>query len=1164
MDMSNAQGAHKQELLEKVCVPTQSLLDKLGTMFACAGSSHSTQLERDTAILTFFRTLSGEENCDGDGDAEINSPRILTSDPDVLHHNEEPPIHPILPVEGTTTMCNAVKCCENNWAHFNLSEEVVRGGESEQTPSYPDIEKEAASRINWPEQNRFQWGDLIGDGLSGHKNCHREEDTPREWTPAEESGAEGVADGLTQPQCPHLLNGSANTHTRSTHNADDAAQDTPGEPEGGERRSQKDQAICTSLCGPMCRVLIPSFTRTEQETFELELHTAMVGSWPSDGCEDTDPNLTRMESTFKDVVLPAALKTKRNKEKTDGLSNATQEDGFEIITDVVEEEEEEDDIFSDDNDALMSGLTSDRCEPVSPESMEEPPGASSPSAFPSSGPLPGSTTTTTITTNRTTFLPSSPTDKPIQLPALFSGLRVLRKGVTGPEHDTVAQIKSPLRGSKKELVPEVEHNPGVGTKYKVQRRESLLDQISQLLNRRTSDGNGDESDSSTEPQPQGLRMERDETGRNAEEDAPRVTGGPREQTELKDTPKSPVSGAEAAFDAFKAFFTPKPLRKDPSERFDLEAVRRRIKSDKDVLRALFERSSNNMRESPSDIKSEADTSGDTEERTPGRLQAVWPPLKEEKVGLKYTEAEHQAALLQLKRECKEEEEILQEDHGRALSRLREEHEESMSRLGFAMAHLHTQLTRGEARRYRDLRDASVSTEDEVPRKVLRAASVQTDRETSAREGGCGGGSQHPMAHPKKLDLTSIGLNLPHLCDSLWNSLEQPSLVNSGEFEDLFAKVTQQAHRKPLSQAYQKKAKTRKIVKLLDSRRSQAVGIFISSLHLEMKDIKHAVLKVDNSLVDLETVEALYENRAQPEELQKIRNHYETSDQEQLKLLDKPEQFLYELSQIPDFAGRAQCIIFQSAFTDTIGSIRHKVQIVSSVCRALRERASVREVMALVLALGNHMNGGSRVRGQADGFGLEILPKLKDVKSRDNRMSLVDYVVFYYLHNVDQDAGTDRSVFPLPEPQDLFMAGQVKMDELNGELRRLGRDLAVCEKDVLKVSSGSLEEHRQPFQDKMEAFLLTARRDHEEASERLIFEELVGYFGLRPKAGEGMVSTAHVFLLWFEFCADFKSRLKEAQQSVRRITTDKKVEIRPVNPNSLKDRLRQRDATRSAH
>lgn len=38
------------------------------------------------------------------------------------------------------------------------------------------------------------------------------------------------------------------------------------------------------------------------------------------------------------------------------------------------------------------------------------------------------------------------------------------------------------------------------------------------------------------------------------------------------------------------------------------------------------------------FQSEASTPGDGEERTPGRLQAVWPPLKEEKVGLKYTEA----------------------------------------------------------------------------------------------------------------------------------------------------------------------------------------------------------------------------------------------------------------------------------------------------------------------------------------------------------------------------------------------------------------------------------------------------------------------------------------------------------------------------------------------
>lgn len=39
-----------------------------------------------------------------------------------------------------------------------------------------------------------------------------------------------------------------------------------------------------------------------------------------------------------------------------------------------------------------------------------------------------------------------------------------------------------------------------------------------------------------------------------------------------------------------------------------------------------------------------------------------------------------------------------------------------------------------------------------------------------------------------------------------------------------------------------------------------------------------------------------------------------------------------------------------------------------------------QVLGLVLAFGNYMNGGNNTRGQADGFGLDILPKLKDVKS----------------------------------------------------------------------------------------------------------------------------------------------------------------------------------------
>ncbi|XP_048106058.1 formin-1 [Alosa alosa] len=710
-----------------------------------------------------------------------------------------------------------------------------------------------------------------------------------------------------------------------------------------------------------------------------------------------------------------------------------------------------------------------------------------------------------------------------------------------------------------------------------------------------------------------------------------------------------------------------------------------------------------------------------EERTPRRLQAIWPPPKpKDEVGLKYTEAEHQAALLQLKRESKEEVEKLQADFELKLFRVRGENAENVSRLEDELAKL--QRDKDEATRG-DFRDACVSTEDDFSPRTFRTVCVQTDRETfikpAEEEEGRSVSQNTNISVPKKLNLTSLTLGLsgktepasaqeppalPSLhqsdcsttsssspmmspgstdltpppapplpgsltstscaeapqapggppipppppppvpscgpppapppppshggsplppppppgvgfalssplkkpprkpafepsCpmkplywtriqiqdnndDTLWSSLEEPSIVDPFEFEDLFAKATLQTKRKPLSEAYERRSKAKKIIKLLDSKRSQAVGIFISSLHLEMKDIKQAVLTVDNSVVDLETLEALYENRAQPGELEQLKKHYETSEEEQIKLLDKPEQFLYELSQIPDFSGRARCLIFQSVFADSIASIRRKVEIVSRVCKGLLEEGSVRDVIGLVLALGNYMNGGSRTRGQADGFGLEILPKLKDVKSRDNRISLVDYVVSYYLRNLDENAGTDKSVFPLPEPQDVFLAAQVKFEDLFKDLRKLRKDLSVCEQDVQRVCSSSSEEHLHPFKEKMEGFISHAQQDHGATEHQLIcaqksFHDLVVYLGVKPKSGEKEVMPGQVFMLWFEFCGDFKTRWKresknisrerliEAQQCVKNITGEKKVETRKVHANSLKERLRQKEASLGA-
>ncbi|XP_075874480.1 formin isoform X1 [Nelusetta ayraudi] len=901
---------------------------------------------------------------------------------------------------------------------------------------------------------------------------------------------------------------------------------------------------------------------------------------------------------------------------------------------------------------------------------------------------------------------SSPTS--FQMPALFSGLRVLKKGVTGEDRDTTSEIKQKEKDAELALLS-LRKSVNKAKLFPEQKATSPVKKQGEP--KPAGDGrSGGTAHLSLPLSPEGQDRARSSVeGRlgNAESKGPCKENAVGEKTASPENPTSTPERkktSDLAYETFKNIFGAKSVKKEKLEGVDLEAVKQKIKNDKENLRSIFDRVSKSPTKeakSPTETITEVASPTDSEDRTPGRLQAVWPPPKpkdeDEKVGLKYTEAEHQATIMQLKRECKEELERMHSNFELQIFQVRGENAVAVSHLEQAIAQMRRVGAYSGVQPRPEVRDVAVSTADDPVCKTTRTVSIQTDRETFLKSPEVNGATSPTQNVARKLNLDAIQQSLkddssagpppppplppplqgssgpppppppppplpgtmgappppPPLPGSggpppppplpgmsgagppppppppgfgpppppsmggfgrkvdkaprkptveptcpmkplywnriqiednnnntLWGSLKEPNIVNTNEFEDFFSKATLQPKKKPLSDTYEKKAKAKKLIKLLDGKRSQAVGILISSLHLEMKDIQQAVLNVDNSIVDLETIEALYENRATSDELQMITTHYQNSKEDEVKLLDKPEQFLYELSQIPDFAGRAHCIIFQSVFLDTIVSIHRKVAVISNVCRDLLECGPLQDVLGLVLAFGNYMNGGNRTRGQADGFGLEILPKLKDVKSRDNKMNLVDYVVLYYLRNFDTNAGTDKSVFPLCEPQDFMQASQVKFEDLIKDSRKLKRDLSACEKKVQKVCADSSEDHLQPFKEKMEEFVSAAQEEHSSEEDRLnaaqkSFQDMVSYFGVKAKSGEKEVAPGYVFMLWYEFCNDFKSawvrqskniskeRLKEAQENIKKITADKKVETKKINANSLKERLRLKEASVSS-
>ncbi|XP_006778186.1 PREDICTED: formin-1 isoform X1 [Myotis davidii] len=936
-------------------------------------------------------------------------------------------------------------------------------------------------------------------------------------------------------------------------------------------------------------------------------------------------------------------------------------------------------------------------------------------------------------TENTTSKKEAPGEKSFQLPAFFSGLRVLKKGAPAEGGETITEIKpkdgdlallkltQPVQKSLAQTGPQTGKTGEKASNLKAP--PTLLEQLSQLL---SIDMPRAEVKAEDPEPPRGGEM-----GCSAAQES---QGGPAEaQTpggEVK--PKPP----ETALEAFKALFIRPPKKGTTADTSELEALKRKMRHEKESLRAVFERSKARPADGPSDSKSPEHSPTEQDDRTPGRLQAVWPPPKtkdtEEKVGLKYTEAEYQAAILHLKREHKEEIENLQVQFELQAFHIRGEHAVITARLEETIENLKHEIEHRWRGGCEEMRDVCISTNDDCPPKTYRNVCIQTDRETFLKPcEGEGKTTRSNQIIPKKLNISSLsqlsppndnkdilpplqsvecispgqekasplptappppavippppplppGLGplppaplpppvsagpppppppplppstgppppppppplpsspilpssggpppaptLPGLVPppppglffgvgpsssqcprkpaiepscpmkplywtriqisdksqsatpTLWDSLEEPDIRDPSEFEYLFSKDTTQQKKKPLSETYEKKNKVKKIIKLLDGKRSQTVGILISSLHLEMKDIQQAIFNVDDSVVDLETLAALYENRAQEDELVKIRKYYETSKEEELKLLDKPEQFLRELAQIPNFAERAQCIIFRSVFSEGITSLHRKVEIITRASKGLLHMKSVKDILALILAFGNYMNGGNRTRGQADGYSLEILPKLKDVKSRDNGINLVDYVVKYYLRYYDQEAGTEKSIFPLPEPQDFFLASQVKFEDLIKDLRKLKRQLEASEKQMAVVCKESPKQYLQPFKDKLEEFFQKAKKEHKMEESHLenaqkSFETTVGYFGMKPKSGEKEITPNYVFMVWYEFCSDFKTiwkreskniskeRLKMAQESVSKLTAEKKVETKKINPTaSLKERLRQKEAS----
>ncbi|CAG9860478.1 unnamed protein product [Phyllotreta striolata] len=402
-------------------------------------------------------------------------------------------------------------------------------------------------------------------------------------------------------------------------------------------------------------------------------------------------------------------------------------------------------------------------------------------------------------------------------------------------------------------------------------------------------------------------------------------------------------------------------------------------------------------------------------------------------------------------------------------------------------------------------------------------------------------------------------------NALWKELSEIPINDIPDFTDLFSR--QVVTKKP---TIKKKEQTNKVaaVKLLDSKRSQNVGILAQSLRADVQEIEHAIYNCDTSVIGLEALQQIYEVRATDEELETIKAHMELSPNIPL---DKPEQFLYELSEISNFADRISCLMFQVEFDDSINTIGHTLTNIKTTCDFLINNTELKEVMAIILTLGNYMNGGNMARGQADGFGLEILSKLKDVKSNDSKITLLHYVVQVYMRKITNPL-EEKIPLPVPEPGDIRRAASVDFDDLRADLRKLQKQLEGCERKSQKIFESSTPENLQPFKDKMTVFVEQSKKQMASEKENLEechkqFVSTMKFYLFKPKKGTLETFSPNLFFeFWLPFCDDFKNIFKkelirmekEKIQEIKRKESERMSGVKTIKEreNGLKAKIRK--------
>jgi diaphanous 1 len=339
---------------------------------------------------------------------------------------------------------------------------------------------------------------------------------------------------------------------------------------------------------------------------------------------------------------------------------------------------------------------------------------------------------------------------------------------------------------------------------------------------------------------------------------------------------------------------------------------------------------------------------------------------------------------------------------------------------------------------------------------------------------------------KGLNWTKIAPN--QIKNTIWEKIDDSKVkFNIDNF------ISEFSQKKIVQKKSSQKTEQKKIQKQCFSQpdRQRNVNIVLNKLHLEPIDISDALIEFDLNILTPNACDLLLPIVPSENEFNTISN--ETQNLENEDQFDSCDLFIILIGSIVGYKERLQSILFKSYYKEKSIEILKLIDYFFNGFDFILTNEHLKKILEVILAHGNYLNGIT-MRGGAFGFNLDSLSKIEEMKSKDNKLTLLEYIIHYI---IDEEGLNKPEYLDIMSYLELF--DQMQMKSITESFNELNSKFKVVQslKEKIINKKNDLEEN-----DKTEEFL-NKFFEHAEKTMKFIeskikiieekYEEIIKYF-----------------------------------------------------------------------